>query len=351
MNNDKKFLPYVEFYISHTCNFGCEGCNRFNNYTFTGHQRWKDYEKIYKEWSHRLEFNHYTIIGGEPMSNPDMIEWILGLHELWPDCNAVLLTNGSYINKFTEEFYTALLETNTLLNIGLHNFFRTQPVLQTVIRFLKHPLDIKRFPKDLNRLPGFAENWKKSYSQIKDSSWPDCNSYEEWNSLPDDIKQECEIIHKFSPDIIAEERKGYRIQDANGVKVEINYENFFHQGALIKQPDKNNFRLHNSDPIKAHDICHSKYCHHFMYGKLSKCGQSVLFAEFDQQFELDLTDSDKNLVYSYKPATLDMSDNDLGSFIDNIKNPIDQCKFCPERYTFQEIHSVTKKNKYGKKKG
>lgn len=345
------YLPFVEFYISHTCNFGCEGCNRFNNYTFAGHERWDDSKEKYQQWSEKLNLGSYSILGGEPMSNPDIIQWIRGIREIWPDCKATLVTNGSYTDKFTDEFYSALLDTNTIMDIGLHNFSRTQPVLQTVFNFLKHPLDIKRVPDDLNDLPGFSENWKNSYNQIKDSSWPDCNSYKDWDFLSDNIKQECETVHKFSPAIIADERRGYRIQDANGVKVEINYENFFHQGALIKQPEKNNFRLHDSDPIKAHNNCHSKYCHHFMYGELSKCGQSILFAEFDKQFELDLSEKDRNLIYSYTPATVDMPDSDFGNFIDNIINPIDQCKFCPEKYIIKEIHSVVKKDKYGTKRG
>ena len=347
--NKKHYLPRVEFYISHTCNFNCEGCNRFNNYAFTGHQRWKDLEQQYRNWAERLIVDEYTILGGEPMSNPDMLEWIVGLKKLWPHAKSDFLTNGSYVKKFTEKFYNVLLSTNTKLDIGLHNLHRREQVLQTVLSFVKHPIEIQRTPKNLDKLPGFAENWKKSYQQIKDPSWPHCNDYRYWTELPKNIRDECEQIHNFSPDILAEERQGHEIIDANGLHVVINLENFFHQGALIKQIDKNSFTLHNSNPEKAHNICHSKTCHHFMNGELSKCGQSVLFKEFDRQFNLDLAESDRNLVYSYKPATNQISDNDLSAFISNLDKPIDQCKFCPESYTIKEINSGMFKDKFGKK--
>jgi hypothetical protein len=38
---------------------------------------------------------------------------------------------------------------------------------------------------------------KLAYNQVRDSSWPDCNSYHEWLSLPDHIRKECLEIHKI----------------------------------------------------------------------------------------------------------------------------------------------------------
>ena len=38
---------------------------------------------------------------------------------------------------------------------------------------------------------------KLSYNDIKDSAWPDCNSWQEFNQLPDHIKRECNEIFNF----------------------------------------------------------------------------------------------------------------------------------------------------------
>jgi len=39
------------------------------------------------------------------------------------------------------------------------------------------------------------------YNVIKDLTWPDCKTYQEFNKLPDAIKQECIKVHNFSPEI------------------------------------------------------------------------------------------------------------------------------------------------------
>ena len=43
--------------------------------------------------------------------------------------------------------------------------------------------------------------WKQSYDVIKDSSWPDCDEYQDFDLLPDAIKAECVEQHGFSPEI------------------------------------------------------------------------------------------------------------------------------------------------------
>ena len=44
--------------------------------------------------------------------------------------------------------------------------------------------------------------WAQSYNVIKDSSWPECNGYKDFDLLPDYIKIECADIHQFSPEIL-----------------------------------------------------------------------------------------------------------------------------------------------------
>jgi hypothetical protein len=43
--------------------------------------------------------------------------------------------------------------------------------------------------------------WLEKYKIIKDNSWPECNNYDDFNSLPDSIKLECIEVHRFSPEI------------------------------------------------------------------------------------------------------------------------------------------------------
>lgn len=43
--------------------------------------------------------------------------------------------------------------------------------------------------------------WRNSYNNIKDPSWPNCNSILDFDNLPIDIQNECRTVHKFSPEL------------------------------------------------------------------------------------------------------------------------------------------------------
>jgi len=45
---------------------------------------------------------------------------------------------------------------------------------------------------------GFSSNFlKANYNTIKDPLWPNCNSWNEFNQLPNDIKKECITMHQY----------------------------------------------------------------------------------------------------------------------------------------------------------
>ena len=190
--NQKIVLDQLEFYTNHTCNFNCTGCNRFNNYKFQGLQTWDEYADVHRAWAEKLDLKHYRILGGEPLMNPDIIKWIRGLRELWPTSSAQITTNGSIHKRFDKELYNALLETKTALFIGLHNNNRRKEVSDLLEKFLVHPLKVEPFPKNIKDIPNFENNWKTSYNKIRAESWPDCDSIDDWDTLPAYIKKECE---------------------------------------------------------------------------------------------------------------------------------------------------------------
>lgn len=53
-------------------------------------------------------------------------------------------------------------------------------------------------PRDPART--FAPGWQESYRQIKDLSWPDCDTAEDWQALPPWVRQECQQLHGFDPE-------------------------------------------------------------------------------------------------------------------------------------------------------
>jgi len=333
-------INYAEFYITNVCNFNCDGCNRFNNLNFSGRQHWQDYQDVYAAWSRVLDIERYTVLGGEPMTSPDYLDWLSGINMLWPQAQGVLLTNGHYLRPNNRELYQLLAGSHGRLSleIGLHNVNRATAMLDTVSQWLQGDIQLERFPQDLNQIPGFAQHWQHSYDSIRDQSWPDCPTVDHWHQLPVSIQQECIIQHRWSPGLLGDRLRSWRLQDSNGVVVVIRHENQFSQSSLILEPGRAP-RLHQSDPVKAHSVCgfvQSK-CYHFVKGQLYKCGPVALFPELDKKFGLDLTDQERQLVHGYSPASIELDAEAIKAFVARIDDPIQQCQFCPESFDTREI--------------
>lgn len=283
------FVQYCEFYITNVCNLTCSGCNRFNNHKFTGYQLWNDYKDEYTKWSKELTFNSMAILGGEPMLNPDFMKWVIGIRNLWPTTQMRIITNGYQLPKIKGFYEHLVADRRTRVCVGIHNKLHKKTVLDIVKNFLSGPLKY------------------------------DFNHDEPWFIT---------------------------ITDINLVRIRVEFNWWFHQGALIEQPQ--GFALHDSNVEKAHATCNAKTCHHFIRGKLYKCGVAALLPEFAQQHKIFLSDQDTKLMNSYIPLSISDSIETKKIFINNLSNSIPQCKFCPENYDLKQIFSEIKKSKYAK---
>jgi organic radical activating enzyme len=116
----------------------------------------------------------------------------------------------------------------------------------------------------------------------------------------------------------------------------------FHQSAVIKQNDQ--YMLHNSDPQLAFNSCDMKHDPTIFNGKLYKCPSMALLPEFDQQFNLQLDQRRRELLYSFNPLSADCSEQELQQFITNKNTPIAQCEFCPSNLTWQTALGEFKDN-------
>lgn len=339
-------LSYSEFYITNVCNLNCTNCNRFNNFSFTGHQRWNDYVDIYKQWADILEINEIGILGGEPMLNPDFMLWINGLHTLWPDSKIKIITNGSQLNRYPElyEFVSAHAQ-KVKFELNFHGITQKEKVIHSLMAWLQHPIDIRVDHNEYtNKL------WTDSWNRIKDNSWPDCPTPQDFVNLPEWIQQECIQDYRISLSIWEDEVCCTIFSDANGVIVNTSMANYFNDSTVLHDPITNKLTLNNSNPKLALEVCYSKQCHHFIHGQLYKCGPVGILPEFIKQFNVEMSDDDRALINSYVPANVNWTRTQLEEFIADLKNltVIPQCKFCPETTTVKKFDAGIKKIKLTK---
>jgi organic radical activating enzyme len=280
-------IPYVEFYIINTCNLACSGCNRFNNYNFTGYQRWSDYADVYRQWAEQVDIGSIGILGGEPLLNPTFMDWVQGVNQFWPGNKIRIITNGFRLDRQTDLYAVLEKHRNIELWVGIHNKQHKQEIVQKVQDFTQAPHTVS-FNSD--------------------------NPYQQYMT----------------------------VTDANGVRIKIEYNWWFHQGAIVKMDEA--LTLHQSDVVKAHDICHMKTCHHFIRGELYKCGVVAVLPEFDQQHHLALSTEDRDLMHRYRALKITDSDSVKQQFLHNLDQPIDQCRFCPEQYHGDQIFAKQKRD-------
>ena len=287
-------IPKVEFYITNVCNLTCHNCNRYNNHDFKGFQKWSDYKEIYTEWAKKIKIKHIVILGGEPLLNPTIIEWINGLHRLWPVYQSQVITNGTYLNKIPNLYEKTKYQT--WFQISIHNTNDIDAHFQNIQKFLTEPIEMFN---DKTQVDG----------QGKSATWG----------------------------------ADFLFKDKNNIVVTASIQDDFYN-ISIHLNENNQLTLHNNNPIEAHQDCgFAKYKnYHFIRGKLYKCGPVALIPEFDRQYPLAISSEDRELLNSYTPLSVADFDQHGREFLANIDNVIPQCKFCPSSFSNTKIYALNK---------
>ena len=288
---ERILIDRLEFYITNVCNLTCGGCNRYNNYHFKGWQDWNDWEADLEKWAEKIEIRHIVILGGEPLLNPTIIQWVSGLRRFWPRLSGVQIqSNGTRIDR-VRGLYDVMDESNWI-GISIHSQEDREEIFQRIRNYMVHP--------------------------IRETQNPN---------------------HPVGSD--------YQFYDANGKYVHCWITDKFVQSNIIEQPN-GRFGLYNSDPVKAHDNCSFARFknYHWIRGKIYKCGPTALMPEFDDQHQFDITDQDREILHGYQGLGVDEFDSRGTEFLSKIDNVVPQCKFCPESYTYGPIEFSNRKKSW-----
>ncbi len=340
---EKHRLHYVEFYITNVCNLNCPNCNRFNNFYFKGHYNWKDNEHVYRQWSEIIDFNNIGILGGESLLNPDFDNWFLGICDLWPNSSINITTNGTMLTK-KKKLYNLLtsVKNKVMLSVGCHNLDLKDLYQQQCENLFLDDYSVTYGTHDID-----YKAWKNSYNIIKDVSWPECNTPEDFLKLPQNIQHECQYTHGVSYENHRLQYQKVYIKNGKNFTISLYPQHRFVNSTVIYDNPTQTLSLNKSDPKKAMDICMLKTCHHFIEGKLYKCGPVGVLPEFIKQYHVERDAEQDELIHSYRPASVDWNQNDLKEFIKNLHDevPIPQCSLCPDKFVETEFAASSNKIK------
>lgn len=226
-------------------------------------------------------------MGGEPLLNPTIKDWALGLKQAWGR-DPQIMSNGTRINQ-VRGLYDAMLESRAWIGVSIHEDQDRESIYQEIRRFLKSPV------QELTKTTGGGER---------------------------------------------------TFLDANFIKVETwNYTHFKPNALRISSDGR--YTLHQNKPEQAFQICafqhHKNY--HFIKGCIYRCGPVALFPELDDQFDLDLSAEDKALIRAYRPLAIDEYDQRADEFFQHIDDMIPQCRFCSADDSYHELRFVRTKRR------
>jgi hypothetical protein len=240
------------------------------------------------------------------MLNPDFENWLFGISNLWPKSKLQIATNGTRLDKITNEIYHVLLKHQGTLWITCH---------------------------DIELYDGFLDFSKTFLNKIVSDTVADNVSNYDWKSEYERSKTDPTVKLKTV---------SRKLIDENGVEVILDWSQSFVSSIVNLLDDQSLTMKYNSDPVQAHDICYFKNCHQINKGKVYKCPLVSVLPDFLDQFDVTMSDDDRVLAQSYDPLTVDKN---VSEFVNAITDPIPQCKFCPSNYTKHNFVGTEKKIK------
>jgi len=324
-------LEYAEFYITNVCNLNCSDCNRFNNYAFAGHMNWEDHANDYTEWSKILDLDRIGILGGEPMLHPKFDQWVHNIAALWPRANIMIMSNGTQLDRWPD-IYNLLkqYQGRVRLDISRHNAKFKEETLEKIQSL--YPSTYTKFflnTHEQSESTGSHGYYVTSESSERHPIDPSIISPVIWADKSYEVvyRDQYATIRYTTADIF----------DAAVVKLDTINKKLFLDNAL-------------SDANKAVNNCSCKHSHHFLNGRLYKCGITAVLPELFKQFDVVATEEKKSLLSTYQPAEWSWDKSLLDQFINNLSlgQSIPQCSLCPEYHQPNFFAADTKKIKIEK---
>jgi organic radical activating enzyme len=219
---NKLVLPFLETMITQVCNISCEGCTNYSDLPHKGYISWEDGKNTLEQWLNVIDIPDFGIMGGEPLINPQVYDWIYGIRELMPNAQIRFTTNGLLLHKKKFKDIMSVMHDigNAVFKISVHI--------------------------NNDAIQGFIDNTLSEYN------WTEVTEFE--------IK---------------------RFKSTNDVRLQLNYPSTF-----VKpfKNDYSNMQPYNSDPNDAFKQCIQQTCPLLYNGKIHKCSTSALLTDTLQRF-------------------------------------------------------------------
>jgi organic radical activating enzyme len=127
-------LEFLEIMLIRTCNLSCQGCTTFSDLKYQGYIAWQQGRAWLEPWIKRFEPEGVGVMGGEPLINPEIREWLIGLRQMLPNTQIRFVTNGLLLERHWDIVKLLHDLGNSVLKISQHV---DTPELDSVIKLVQ----------------------------------------------------------------------------------------------------------------------------------------------------------------------------------------------------------------------
>ena len=143
-----KYLPYLEFHVADHCNLNCKACEHYSGLVKEPH--FPNLEKFTRDLERLHEFiddiGTIRILGGEPLLNPELNEYIKLSRRLYSQAVISIVTNAILLPKMPESFFETMRECNVAIWISFY------PPSESKIPATEKLLEEKQVPFEISPL-------------------------------------------------------------------------------------------------------------------------------------------------------------------------------------------------------
>lgn len=268
MDNRGLHIPNLEYMITTSCDLACPGCDRFIDHNLPFTEKYEDIVENMEAWFRRLDPDHFTIIGGEPLLHPRIYDILKEARRIFDHATIEVYTNGFLLPKRPDLLKVLRKIGNAKVSCSLHN---RDPKVRKLIE---------------------TNLWDAFYSQGQ------------WRIVND----------------IAHEQDGVTIEVTDPTKGGWYDYRREVDGKLKPWDDRNPTASYNKCGVNIYPIIYKK--------RLYKCPPISMVRTYLRKAN-QLDDIDWSPYKDYEPLHIGCSQYELEEFVDNIFKPNPICAMCP----------------------
>jgi sulfatase maturation enzyme AslB (radical SAM superfamily) len=187
--------------ITQICNLSCLGCTNYSDLKHNGYISWDQGKEWLQSWNDRIHLDGFGIMGGEPLINPQVREWLKGTRELLPEAQIRFTTNGLLLDKHWDLVDLAYEIGNITFKITVHTpGIEIESLIERIMKRydwksvteygIKRWITNNNFRFQINRPTKFIKTYQGSYDNMAP-----------WMSNPKEafdicVQQTCPLLHE-----------------------------------------------------------------------------------------------------------------------------------------------------------